>query len=61
MVLYDITSSYFEGEYTDSDIVLFGYDRDGKKGHEQVVIGLMCNEVGCPIGCEVFAGRWTRR
>jgi transposase len=56
LVLYDITSSYFEGEYTDSEIVIFGYNRDGKKGHEQVVIGLLCNEEGCPIGCEVFAG-----
>jgi transposase len=56
LVLYDITSSYFEGEYAESDIVLFGYNRDGKKGHEQMVIGLICNEEGCPIGVEVFPG-----
>ncbi len=31
LVLYDITSSYFEGEYTDSELVTFGYNRDGKK------------------------------
>ena len=54
--LYDITSTYFEGAYKDSDIVLFGYNRDGKKGHEQVVIGLLCNAQGCPVGVEVFAG-----
>jgi transposase len=56
MVLYDITSSYFEGEYEQSELVSFGYNRDGKKGHEQVVIGLMTNVEGCPIGCEVFKG-----
>jgi hypothetical protein len=56
LVLYDITSSYFEGEYADSQIVLFGYNRDGKRGHEQMVIGLVCNEEGCPVGVEVFAG-----
>ncbi|HYQ92712.1 MAG TPA: IS1634 family transposase [Candidatus Competibacteraceae bacterium] len=56
LVLYDITSTYFEGAYADSDIVLFGYNRDGKKGHEQVVLGLLCNGQGCPVGVEVFAG-----
>ena len=48
LVLYDITSTYFEGAYADSDIVLFGYNRDGKRGHEQVVLGLLCNAQGCP-------------
>lgn len=56
IVLYDITSSYFEGEYKDSDIVSFGYNRDKKKGHEQIVIGLICNKEGCPIAVEVFQG-----
>jgi transposase len=56
LVLYDITSTYFEGAYADSEIVLFGYNRDGKKGHEQVVLGLLCNAQGCPVGVEVFAG-----
>jgi len=56
LVLYDITSTYFEGEYKDSEIVCFGYNRDKKRGHEQVVIGLMCSAEGCPIGCEVFSG-----
>jgi transposase len=56
LVLYDITSTYFEGAYAQSEIVLFGYNRDGKKGHEQVVIGLLCNAEGCPVGVEVFAG-----
>jgi len=56
LVLYDITSSYFEGEYSESDLVKYGYNRDHKKGYEQVVIGLVCNSEGCPIGVETFPG-----
>src|ERR1700719_2896896 len=56
LVLYDITSRYFEGDYTQSDIVTFGYNRDGKRGHEQMVIALLCSAEGCPVGVEVFAG-----
>lgn len=56
IVLYDITSSYFEGQYEDSEIVQFGYNRDGKRGHEQIVIGLLTNAEGCPIAVEVFPG-----
>lgn len=56
LVLYDMTSSYFEGEYEGSEIVSFGYNRDGKRGHEQMVIGLLCSSEGCPVGVEVFAG-----
>ena len=56
LVLYDITSSYFEGEYEDSVLVRFGYNRDRKSGTEQIVIGLICAANGCPIAVEVFAG-----
>jgi len=56
LVLYDITSSYFEGEYEESELVEFGYNRDQKKGTEQIVIGLICNEEGCPVAVEVFSG-----
>ena len=56
LVLYDITSSYFEGEYNESNIVKFGYNRDHKRGYEQMVIGLICTSEGCPIGIEVFPG-----
>jgi hypothetical protein len=56
LVLYDITSSYFEGEYPESELVLFGYNRDGKRGHEQMVVALVCNAEGCPVGVEVFPG-----
>lgn len=56
LVLYDITSVYFEGEYQASELVKFGYNRDRKKGREQIVVGLICNEQGCPVGVEVYAG-----
>ena len=57
LVLYDITSIYLEGEYSESEIVAFGYPKaDGKRGCPQVVIGLICNAEGCPVGIEVFAG-----
>jgi transposase len=56
LVLYDITSVYFEGDYKDSELVRFGYNRDGKKGHEQIVVGLICTGQGCPVGVEVYAG-----
>ena len=56
LVLYDITSSYFEGEYNESNIVKFGYNRDHKRGYEQMVIGFICTSEGCPIGIEVFPG-----
>ena len=56
LVLYDITSSYFEGAYAESELVLFGYNRDGKRRHEQMVIALVCNEDGRPVGVEVFPG-----
>lgn len=52
--LYDVTSSYLEGEK--NALAAFGYNRDGKKGKRQVVIGLLCNEEGVPLAIEVFAG-----
>ena len=56
VILYDITSVYFEGDYKDSELVAFGYNRDGKKSREQVVVALLCNDQGCPVGVEVYAG-----
>lgn len=56
IVLYDITSSYLEGDYEKSELVDFGYNRDKKKGKKQIVIGLICAKNGCPIAVEVFRG-----
>lgn len=54
LYLYDITSSYFEG--TACPLAEYGYNRDGKKGKMQVVIGIICDERGCPIWIDVFKG-----
>ena len=56
IVLYDITSCYMEGEYSNSELVEFGYNRDKKRGKEQIVISLLCNKDGCPIAVEVLKG-----
>jgi len=56
LVLYDITSCYMEGEYCASELVDFGYNRDQKRGHEQIVISLLCSKDGCPVAVEVFKG-----
>lgn len=52
--LYDVTSSYLEGEQ--NELADWGYNRDGKKGKKQIVIGLMTDEEGWPIAIEVFRG-----
>ena len=56
LILYDMTSTYFEGEYEDSELVAFGYNRDKKRGKEQLTIGLLCSIDGCPIAVKVFRG-----
>jgi transposase len=56
VVLYDITSSYLEGKYDNSEIVAHGYNRDKKRGKAQIVIGLLCTKEGCPFAVEVFKG-----
>src|SRR5215475_13585483 len=54
LFLYDVTSSYLEG--THNALAAFGYNRDGKKGKRQIVIGLLCDEAGHPVSIEVFPG-----
>ena len=54
LFLYDVTSSYLEG--TPNALAAFGYNRDGKKGKRQIVIGLLCDEDGHPVSIEVFPG-----
>ncbi len=54
LILYDVTSSYLEGRCC--ELAEFGYNRDGKKGKQQIVFGLLCAADGCPIAVEVFAG-----
>jgi hypothetical protein len=54
LVLYDVTSVYFEG--SKCPLAKRGYNRDKKKGKLQVVVGLLCNQEGCPAAVEVFEG-----
>ncbi len=54
LVLYDLTSTYFEGRCC--PLGRMGYSRDGKSGKLQVVFGLLCTAEGCPVAVEVFAG-----
>jgi Transposase DDE domain len=54
LFLYDVTSSYLEGAH--NELAAFGYNRDGKKGKRQIVIGLLCDEDGHPVSIEVFPG-----
>ena len=54
LFLYDVTSSYLEGEL--NYFGEYGYNRDGKKGKKQIVIGMLCDESGEPVSTEVFSG-----
>jgi transposase len=53
-VLYDVTSSYYEGR--SCPLAQFGHDRDGQKGLPIIVYGVMTDEVGRPVAVEVYAG-----
>jgi hypothetical protein len=54
LVLYDLTSSYLEGQHC--ELGRFGYSRDGKRDKLQIVFGLICAADGCPVAVEVFEG-----
>ena len=54
LILYDLTSTYFEGRAC--PLAKPGYSRDKKKGKLQIVFGLLCTAEGCPIAVEVFEG-----
>lgn len=54
LVLYDVTSTYFEGRCC--PLARRGHNRDGKKNKLQIVIGLLCAADGCPVAVEVFEG-----
>jgi transposase len=54
LVLYDVSSSYFEGRCC--ELAALGYSRDGKRGSQQIIYGLLCDTPGRPICVEVFSG-----
>jgi transposase len=55
-VFYDVTSSYVEGDYKDSELVNYGYNRDKKKGKKQIVVGLLADEDGHGISIHIYPG-----
>jgi transposase len=54
LVLYDVTSTYFEGH--SCPLAKYGHSRDERRNNPQIVFGLLCNSEGCPIAVEVFEG-----
>ena len=54
LVLYDVSSSYFEGRAC--PLARLGYSRDGKRGTLQIIYGLLCDKDGRPVSVEVFDG-----
>ena len=56
LLLYDITSTYFEGDMEGCPMAQRGYSRDSRPDRPQVCIGLVVTEDGFPLGYEVFAG-----
>jgi hypothetical protein len=54
VVLYDVTSTYFEGRRC--PLAQYGYSRDERPGNLQIVFGLLTNPEGCPVAVEVFEG-----
>ena len=54
LVLYDVSSSWFEGR--SCPLARLGHSRDGKKDKLQIVYGLLCDDEGCPVAIEVFEG-----
>jgi hypothetical protein len=54
LFLYDVTSSYLEGEC--NAYAAFGYNRDRKRGKRQIVVGLLTDAEGFPVSVEVFKG-----
>ena len=57
LVLYDLSSSYFEGRHC--PLAKLGYSRDGRRGTLQITYGLLCDPDGRPVAVEVFEGNTT--
>lgn len=56
LLLYDVTSTYFEGEAKGNPMAQRGYSRDKRPDCKQVCLGLVVSKCGMPLGYEVFAG-----
>jgi len=56
LLLYDVTSTYFEGQAKGNPLAQYGYSRDRRSDCKQVCIALVVTRCGMPLGYEVFAG-----
>ncbi len=54
LFLYDVSSSYLEGD--SNALAAWGYNRDHKEGKKQVVIGLLTDSQGEPVSIQVYRG-----
>jgi len=54
LFLYDVTSSYLEGQ--NNELAKYGYNRDKKAGKKQIVVGLLKDESGLPVSVQVYEG-----
>jgi len=59
LLLYDVTSTYFEGECASNALAHLGHSRDHRPDCKQVCIALVVSREGMPLGYEVFAGNRT--
>src|SRR3972149_1771820 len=59
LLLYDVTSTYFEGQADANPLAQRGYSRDHRPDCKQVCIGLVVTRCGMPLGCEVLEGTRT--
>jgi len=59
LLLYDVTSTYFEGQAAANPLARRGHSRDHRPDCKQVCIGLVVTRDGVPLGYEVFAGNRT--
>jgi transposase len=59
LLLYDVTSTYFEGLATANSLAARGYSRDHRPDCKQVCIALVVTREGMPVGYELFAGNRT--
>lgn len=55
-LIYDVTSTFFEGEALENEKAARGYSRDQRSDCKQVCIGLVCTPEGLPLAFEVFKG-----
>ena len=59
LLLYDVTSTYFEGQAAANPLAHRGYSRDHRPDCKQVCLALVVTREGLPLGYEVFAGNRT--